>query len=68
MVFNSVGTLVVNSPADEKDMTKSKIALEFLRGRKFTLTFRHGHQLIFLIKVELFWYSEMKIRSWEPIV
>ena len=23
--------------------------------------FRHGHQLIFLMKVELFWYSEMKI-------
>ena len=25
--------------------------------------FRHGHQQIFLMKVELLWFSEMKIRS-----
>ena len=31
--------------------------------------FRHGHQLILLLKVELFWYSEMKIRSfWHSTV
>ena len=28
-------------------------------------TIRHGHQLIFLMKVDWFWYSEMKRRFWQ---
>ena len=34
-------------------------------GKEIHSPFRHGHQQIFLMKVELFWYSEMKIRSFQ---
>ena len=34
----------------------------FIPGAVGSLVFRHGHQLICLMKVELFWCSEMKRR------